>query len=213
MSSIHLEILDKKRKEVFGRLKAFKKKGYLAGGTALALQIRHRYSFDFDIFLDREVQKKDYLLLKKYFTVKEVGPNTSEQLSIITKDEIGITLVFYPYKPLFSPIKTESLPLSFYKDIMVDKAFTIGRRATWRDYVDMFWLLREKYISLSETIELAKKKFQEEFNEKLFLEQLVYFNDLRKFDVQFVKQKYFKDTIKKHLIEEVKEYQSKINLT
>jgi hypothetical protein len=210
MSSIHLEILDKKRQGVFSKLKVFQEKGYLTGGTALSLQIQHRHSFDFDIFLKEEIKRKDYLLLKQNFQIKRIDLNTPQQLSILTNNDIGITLVFYPYQPLFPLIQTHSLSLASLKDIALDKAFTIGRRATWRDYVDIFWLLKEKYISLSEIIKLAKRKFKEEFNEKLFLEQLVYFEDLGKFDVFFIKKKYPENTIKKYLIGEVKTYQKLI---
>jgi hypothetical protein len=57
MSSIHLELLDKEGRKTFEGLKIFREEGCLAGGTALSLQIKHRYSYDFDIFLEREVER------------------------------------------------------------------------------------------------------------------------------------------------------------
>lgn len=210
MSLIHLEVLDNKRKDYFQRLKIFKNKGYLAGGTALSLQIKHRYSFDFDIFLDREIKRSDYLLFKKYFLIKKIRLNTSEQLTIITTDDIDITLVFYPYKNLFPLVKTISVPLLSPKDIAADKVFTIGRRGTWRDYVDIFFLLKERYITIPEVIKSAERKFKQEFNAKLFLEQLVYFYDLGKFKISFIAKEYSENEIKKHLIQEIKNYQNSI---
>ena len=50
MENLHLEILDNKRQLIFHQLLNFKSLGYLAGGTALALQAGHRVSYDFDIF-------------------------------------------------------------------------------------------------------------------------------------------------------------------
>ncbi|MEJ2618234.1 MAG: nucleotidyl transferase AbiEii/AbiGii toxin family protein, partial [Ignavibacteriaceae bacterium] len=47
---LKLSILDKKRKDLLPLLKEFKDKFYLAGGTALALQLGHRSSDDFDFF-------------------------------------------------------------------------------------------------------------------------------------------------------------------
>jgi len=44
------DILDVKRSTVLDECRAFKKDFYLAGGTALALRIGHRDSFDFDFF-------------------------------------------------------------------------------------------------------------------------------------------------------------------
>lgn len=55
MSKIHLEIFDKKRQEIFYKLDNLKKIGYLAGATALALQIKHRYHLDFDILIKMKI--------------------------------------------------------------------------------------------------------------------------------------------------------------
>ena len=83
MSLIHLDILDDKRKETFLRLRIFKNKGYLSGGTALSLQIKHRRSFDFDIFFNREIKDADLRALKNEFIIKEIMLNTSEQLDVL----------------------------------------------------------------------------------------------------------------------------------
>jgi len=210
MSSIHLEILDDKRKEAFLRLKSFKKYGYLAGGTALMLQIKHRRSFDFDIFLDKEIKDVDLRALKRKFLIREIGLNISEQLDVLTSNFIKITLVYYRYKPLFPLRETDSIPLLPIKDIAVDKAHTIGRRGKWRDYVDIFFLLKEKHITLSEIIRLAQKKFKEEFNPKKFLEQLTYFEDLDKFEISFIGRDYPRNQIEKYLVNQVKSYQRSI---
>ena len=204
------EILDKKRKNVFLKLKVFKNLGYLAGGTALSLQIKHRHSFDFDIFFKKEIGNRERFLLRKNFKIKKTILNTSEQFSVITKDEVNITLVFYPYKNLFPLIKTQSIPLLSLKDIVADKAFTIGRRGTWRDYVDIFFILKEKKLSLAEIVKLGLKKFKEEFNEKLFLEQLIYFKDLGDFKISFIGKGYSEKEIKNHLINEVKKFQKRV---
>ena len=49
---LHLEILDAKRRRMLPELEFLKKeyRFYLAGGTALALQIGHRTSLDFDFY-------------------------------------------------------------------------------------------------------------------------------------------------------------------
>lgn len=49
-NKIHWEILDKKRNEILPNLSFLKEDFYLAGGTALALQLGHRESIDFDFF-------------------------------------------------------------------------------------------------------------------------------------------------------------------
>jgi len=206
MLSIHLELLDKGRQTAFEKLKVFRNQATLAGGTALCLQIGHRLSFDFDLFLERELKNLDYLKLKRIFEIREIRIRTSEQITVITKENVGITLFFYSYKPLFERVKTSSVPLFSIKDIAADKAYTVGQRATWRDYVDLFFLLKWKYANISDLVEWAEKKFGVEFNPKLFFEQLNYFGDLEFPQVSFAKEKYSVAEIQKFLKGQAKEF-------
>jgi hypothetical protein len=192
--------------EGFKKLKLFKKEGILAGGTALFLQMGHRFSFDFDIFLFREIKRSDLLQFKKLFTIKEVPVNTIDQLNIITSENMRITLFHYLYKPLFEPVPTISLPLFDLRDIALDKAFTIGRRPIWRDYVDLFFILKKDILDLSEILKLGEKKFGVEFNPRLFLEQLIYFKDLQITKISFVKKEYSSKEIKDFLKRKVEEF-------
>ncbi|MFA4990889.1 MAG: nucleotidyl transferase AbiEii/AbiGii toxin family protein [Candidatus Paceibacterota bacterium] len=48
------ETISLKRQKIFQKLKNFPQ-FYLAGGTALALQIGHRMSDDFDLFLEEDI--------------------------------------------------------------------------------------------------------------------------------------------------------------
>jgi len=209
MSSIHLELLDKKRRKTFKGLKIFDEEGTLAGGTALALQIKHRLSFDFDIFLYREIKRKDFLKLEEAFGVKRTETNTSDQLTVTTRDGINVTLVRYYHSPLFEKVRTSSLPLYSVKDIAADKAFTIGRRAVWRDYVDLFFILKQNHSNIFELANLAESKFGAEFNPKLFLEQLVFFKDLQISKIDFVEKDYSPKEIQTFLEEQAGLFKTK----
>jgi hypothetical protein len=57
------------------------------------------------------------------------------------------------------------------------KAYTLGRRNKWKDYVDLYFII-SKYHSLKKIIDRAKKIFSSEFNEKIFREALSYFKDI-----------------------------------
>jgi len=57
------------------------------------------------------------------------------------------------------------------------KAYALGRRSKWKDYVDLYFLLKFK-LSMEELIEKAKEIFSSHFNSKLFREQLCYFDDM-----------------------------------
>lgn len=208
MSLIHQELLDKDRREVFEALVVFKDGAVLGGGTALSLQIAHRLSYDFDLFLSREITKRDLRMIEDAVNIGSVDLNTPDQLNIATKSGVRITLLHYPYASLFPVVRTGSLNLLSAKDIALDKAFTIGRRAVWRDYVDMYFLLNN-HIDLLEVLESAQSKFGVIFNPKLFLEQLCYFDDLEPVPISFVDRCPTPEEIKNFLVEQVKKFTDK----
>lgn len=64
MSQLFLDQLDPERKRVFDKLAAFTDTFVLAGGTAIMLQIGHRKSFDFDLFLPNPIPRTLYETIK-----------------------------------------------------------------------------------------------------------------------------------------------------
>jgi len=204
MSKLQSHLLNSDQLFVFEQLKVFQREATLVGGTALMLQIGHRHSYDFDVFFNRNLKRNDLVKLRRVLEIKEVGLNTPEQINIIVANNVLINLVFYPFHPLFQRIKTNSLALLSVKDIAADKAFTIGRRAVWRDYVDIFFLLKYKFVTISEILKSAKKKFGFEFNERLFFEQLSYFQDIETTKISFIKKEVPDSEIKKFLIQVAK---------
>lgn len=65
MTAIYLDLLNAERRKLFLKLKPLVKQGaVLAGGTALSLQIKHRYSFDVDLFFllkDKHINLADLM--------------------------------------------------------------------------------------------------------------------------------------------------------
>lgn len=203
------DLLDKERSIIFHKLNIFAKEGVLAGGTALFLQIQHRYSYDFDIFFNRNIARDDLLQIKKIMKISKITLNTQRQLNITSENNIKVTLARYDIKPLYKTIPTGTIPLYDVRDIGLDKAYTIGRRAQWRDYIDLFYILKKEILNLDKTVELGQKKFGLEFNPKLFLEQLVYFNDLAIMPIRFIQEKYSTEEIQKFLKKQVLLYTKK----
>lgn len=71
-------------------------------------------------------------------------------------------------------------------DIASTKAQTIGRRSTYKDYFDIYTILKLHQSTLPEIIQLAEKKFGDDFNAKLFLEQLLYTKDIVDTDILLI---------------------------
>lgn len=57
------------------------------------------------------------------------------------------------------------------------KAYALGRRAKWKDYVDLYFIFKDFY-SLEDVSSKAKEIFEGLFSPKLFNQQLCFFNDI-----------------------------------
>lgn len=206
---LHLELLDKKRQEVLQKLAPNILDFVLGGGTALTLQLAHRKSFDFDFFSSSQIPKRLLEKLSQILTVENIVIDTLDELTLFTTHTIKITFLYYPFKPIFKHIKTEGgLRLFPVKEIALQKAYTIGRRGEYRDYFDLYIILKNEYISLHKLIAGAKKVYGGAFDEKLFLQQLVYFGDMRNFEVTPISKTPLTapDEIKQYLESLVKTY-------
>lgn len=207
MSHLYLDQLDPERQQVFDKLAAFADTFVLAGGTAIMLQIGHRKSYDFDCF---SLESPPDTILSKIKRVFGSGVyptiHTEDFLTFYTPDHVEVTFAKHPFKPLRLPIPSSSLPIFHLDDLVANKAYTIGRRPAWRDYVDIFIVLKWKLYTLEDVIRLAEQKFAGEFNAKLLLPQLTYFDDIREAETQFLKNTYTSEEIKKFLANQVDTY-------
>jgi len=206
MLKIYLDILDENRKAVFEKLSAFSTYGYLAGGTALALQIGHRQSVDFDIFTYESLSSSLLSKIKEELHPEQVILNQFDQYSFSVEHGIEITFIWFEQKLLDPVVSTSSLPLASIRDIAANKAHTIGRRALWRDYVDIFWILQHSYLTISDIIDAAKHKYGIEFVETQFLEQLGYFADVTVVPIQYIKDAPESKDIQEYLLSQVQRY-------
>jgi len=208
MLPLFLDQLSNERQTAFKKLAAFAPPFVLAGGTAIMLQIGHRKSFDFDCFCESETLPAN--LLRKIRRVLGnliiVRRKTTELITLVTPEQVEITFVCHPYKPLREPIKTSGIPLFHLDDLAANKAYTLGRRPAWRDYVDLFFFMKQKIYSIEKVVALAEKKFGGEFNSKLFCQQLTYFDDVTIVETEFLKKSYTIKEIQKFLADQVRTY-------
>lgn len=177
-------VLDKKRQEVLSGLLPYTKDYVLGGGTALALQLLHRKSFDFDFFSTSLIPKNLPEKISEALPISNISVDSADEFTFFTADGVKITFLHYPFNHFF-PIETleNGLRLFGIKDIAIKKAYTIGRRGEYRDYFDLYTILKNGYIELPKLISAARKIYGSVFEEKIFLTQLIYFDDLRNFDI------------------------------
>lgn len=209
MSALYLDILDNNRREIFKKLAAFKKVGVLGGGTAIALQINHRKSFDFDIFLNEPLTKNILSMAHKV-----LGPgcvqtlNTQDQINLRTPQFVSVTFFYESVSFVYPPLETESLVLADLRDLASNKANVIGYRGKWRDYVDLYFLIKTGKVTLKEVVSLTEKRRGSQFPTRLFLEQLAYFEDIEDYKIDFIGDPVSEIEIKHFLTAEVKKYRN-----
>lgn len=209
-SKINLNLLKKPALSIFLELAQITPDGILGGGTAVMLLLAHRKSFDFDVFLKRPLAKNLLVKLKDHYQdrLKSIITDTSDELSVVVS-ETKLSFIYFPFKPLHKTIDTEAIPLFGLPDLASNKAYVIGRRGAWRDYVDLFFLLKNG-IRFEKVILEAKARFGGAFSEKLFVEQLTYFGDVTDFTVEFIGKVYNEREIQKYFEDLVKDYLRKI---
>lgn len=183
---MHLEVLDTKQREIFERLGQIYD-FYLAGGTALALQIGHRVSVDFDLFQNKKIPVSFLEKVEKTFSGYKIKilVNNADELTLFIND-VKVTFLYFPYKPFYPLESTTPIKLLGIKDIAANKAYTIGRRAAYKDYTDLYFILSQGFAGLSEISDIAKQKFDDGFDQRLFLEQLVYLDDVAEETIRFL---------------------------
>jgi hypothetical protein len=162
-------------RKLFPKIQKF----YLAGGTALALQIGHRRSVDFDLASSNPVRTFDLerRIMAEGFKIQSVFTATGDEFSILIEDT-KVTFFYFPF-PIQPKIiwQTGRIKLPEIDELGAMKAYALSRRSQWKDYVDLFFLLKVK-LSIDDIIAKAKQLFSNQFNTKLFREQLCYFDDI-----------------------------------
>ena len=183
---MHHEVLTKEGLELFPKLSTFDG-FYLAGGTGLALQIGHRVSVDFDLFTNEEISRNLLAKVTTVFQGYSVKPvvNNRDELTVFV-DDVKVTFLSYPF-PIIDPfVDSDGIRMLSIGEIGATKAYTIGRRGAYKDYVDLYFILAGRHASLSEIVAKAENKFGESFNSRLVAEQLLFMDDVNDYKIDFL---------------------------
>jgi hypothetical protein len=154
------------------------REAYLAGGTALALQIGHRVSVDLDFFTKKEFSEAGLVLkLKKLPSFTE---DRTAKWTILGKvGETKFSMFYYEY-PLVDKTKIfENISLASLSDIAAMKVHAIEDRGTKRDFIDVYFL--SKKYTLSKMLDFYQKKYSVSADRLYFtVRALDYFEDAEK---------------------------------
>ncbi len=174
---MHQEVLTEKQIKLLPLLKKFNKDFGLVGGTAIAIYLGHRQSVDFDLFSNKELKTSQIRQkIKQIAKIDKVLIDEKDEYTIVV-NSVKITFLYYPFKIRFTNNLNNIIKLPNLLTLAAMKAYALGRRAKWKDYVDLYFIIKNKH-SLDKIVKKSKLIFKNEFNEKIFRAGLSYFKDI-----------------------------------
>lgn len=181
MSKLHKEILTPAQVDLLPTIQEFSKDFGLVGGTAVALHIGHRESIDFDLFPKKPNEEFAVQKLRRKFAryaiLGKIIVEEDHELTFMTINSVKVTFYHFQYKIPYSEQFGSYISIPSLLTLAAMKVFALGQRAKWKDYVDLYFIIRD-FHPLAEIVEHAKKLFRNEFNEKLVRTQLSFFDDV-----------------------------------
>jgi len=141
----------------------------LVGGTALALLIGHRISVDLDLFGEVEFDSQLFNNFSKVQVIKK-----SNNINVFEINDVKVDIVNYSYPWLDNELHIDNIRIASLKDIAAMKIAAVTGRGSKKDFVDLFFLLKE--FSFSEIIKFYEQKYSDA-SIYLALKSLVYFDD------------------------------------
>lgn len=181
-NSTHLylqEVLDKNRLSILDKLLYFKNIWFILWWwTGLALIFWHRESIDFDFFISKDIDtKKLFEKCLEIFSWYEVIKTYEEKNTLyILVNDIKISFFTYKHKNIWEIIDSEYFNIFSIEDIWAMKLWAIQNRATNKDYVDLYYII--KNIWLDNLVDSFFEKFWNVVTKSYILKSLVYFEDI-----------------------------------
>ncbi len=176
---MHKEILSDTQIDLFHLLRAARKRSfYMVWGTAISLHLWHRKSIDFDLF--RATKFRSNIIQSTLDDAKVRWQTLYVAEEWQYHGMIGwvqTTFFYYPY-PIEATVEVkDAIKIPDLLSLAAMKAFAMGRRAKWKDYVDLYFIIRDHY-TIDTISRHAEKIFGSLFQSAQFVEQLAYHDDI-----------------------------------
>lgn len=143
---------------------------YFTGGTALSyFYIQHRFSEDLDFFSEEKLDTQNILSFIEQWAKKDNFTFTSQLKEVVyifnltfpNKVNLKVDFGYYPYKRIEKGAMYQRLSVDSLLDIATNKLTAINQRRQVRDFVDLYFLLKDNF-TIWDLIEGARVKFNME---------------------------------------------------
>ncbi len=179
---LHLDILPPSQRRLWDELIDVPKEFTLYGGTAIALQIGHRHSIDFDFFAFESIQPQELVTKIPFLQGAETTQQTNNTLTCLVERDGPVQVSFFGIpnlSPTRHPIIAQDnrLQIASLLDLAGIKAAVVQQRAQAKDYIDLATLLEKEVIDLPTALSAAKMIYGSSFNPELTLKALSFYDD------------------------------------
>ncbi|WP_207787826.1 nucleotidyl transferase AbiEii/AbiGii toxin family protein [Candidatus Thiosymbion oneisti] len=177
-----LDILPSSQRRLWGELSEVPEAFTLYGGTAVALQLSHRASLDFDFFSTASFAPDRLYAALPFLDGAEVLQSKPDTLTCLVDRGGPVQVSFFGLpslgrvsEPLRAP--DNGLKIAALVDLAGMKAATVPHRAEAKDYLDIAAILEAGVIDLPTALAAASVIYGRQFNAQLTLKALCYFHD------------------------------------
>ncbi len=191
MSDLSFGYMPPLTKSVFDKLAGIKfmKNFILLGGTALAIQIKHRMSEDLDFISDEETINSSLIkrnIAGAFNDYRIIREDRQWQLDMVIETTkvtwFSAGAIAINFKTRDYALRYQNLWIAQPEIIAVHKLSAISQRNTLRDYYDLYFLA--KYILPLEDIIALTRKLNPALSPVTFSETLIYTDDLPEEDMR-----------------------------
>lgn len=188
---------------------------YLTGGTALsAFYVEHRLSKDLDFFTDTEKQMPpiEFLiaLLRRLASVNDIRYERlfdRRIFEVVFKDSDTLKVEFstYPFKSIEERRKDGRLVVDSLLNIVTGKLFALSDRYDPKDFVDLYFVLRNYDWRLGDLIRKTKERFEIRGLEYIIPERLLLVKKVGLDDLPIMLKEIDAEEMKRYFLGQVSE--------
>lgn len=194
---------------------------YWTGGTPLAeFYLKHRLSEDIDLFTtETEVDPKlTEAFLKKIssrLTISQIKRSqflglVSYKLIYKDKDQLKVDFNYYPFPRIEKGLKHKNLDVDSLYDIAANKIHTLFMKPRTRDYIDIYFILKQQDYSLNKLILDAKAKFDWHIDKVTLASQFIKVKDIKEAELPQMLVPFKKQDMEEFFLKLAKEMEKEI---
>lgn len=183
MAELNINILPPAQQKIWPQLSDVPGNFVLYGGTAIALQLGHRISEDFDFFTGLSFSPDELKARLDGFNDAEIHQSLENTLTLsVPAGDDAVKISFFgglPLNRVQEPLQAgNGIYVASLPDLLGTKCKVVMDRAHIKDYMDIIAVLKETGLTLADGIAAAIAIYGESFVPIVSLKALSYTSDL-----------------------------------